>query len=137
MRRIKRAQLLVPIVAVAIAGCGGDDDEEARAPSPGTDTGANGGMTVDLDEFSIEPMELTASRGDRLTVRNVGAIDHNLTIERGPDPDQRTDELAATPTFGGGASDTLDVDIEAGRYALVCTVGNHRELGMVGSITVR
>lgn len=95
MRRIKRAHLLLPIVA-----CGGDDDE-ARAPSPGTDTGANG-----------------------------------LTIERGPDPDQRTDELAATSTFGGGASDTLDV-VEPGRYAMVCTVGNHRELGMVGTITIR
>lgn len=58
-------------------------------------------------------------------------------IERGPDPDQRTDELAATSTFGGGASDTLDVDVEPGRYALVCTVGNHRELGMVGTITIR
>jgi hypothetical protein len=38
---------------------------------------------------------------------------------------------------GGGETEWLRVDLRPGLYALVSTVGHHRERGMVGSLTVR
>jgi plastocyanin len=125
-------------VALAASGCGGDDDEGAPAPEgAGARPAERAATSVDLDDFSIKPKELTVSSGETIEAKNVGAMAHNLTIERGPDASKPTEELAATSTFSGGQSDTVKVDLEPGRYALVCTVSGHREQGMVGSLTVR
>jgi plastocyanin len=128
---------------IAVAACGGDGggDDGTTAPEQ-----AGGGeerptneaeTTVDLDEFSFDPAKLTVSAGTTIEARNVGSIPHNLTIERGPDPSAPSEELAATSTFADGESDVVTVDLEPGRYALVCTVPGHREQGMVGSLKVR
>lgn len=130
--------LLIPI-SVALAACGGGDDgEDAEAPQGARERPAERPVTtVDLDEFSIKPKRLTVSSAATIEAKNVGAIAHNLTIERGPDASKPSEELAATPTFAGGESDTVKVELEPGRYALVCTVGDHRQQGMIGSLTVR
>ncbi len=121
------------LVALAAAGCGGDDDEAGAPTEP---DGARE-TTVELSEFAIEPARLELKREATLDVRNSGAIPHNLTIERGPEAAQPSERLAGTSTFGGGEAERLRVSLRPGRYALVCTVGDHRERGMVGSLTVR
>jgi plastocyanin len=139
--RILTVALVALVVAVG-AGCGGDgDDGEPAAP---TDTGngatepAGGAETtsVKMDEYSFDPKDATVKRGATITVDNAGQIAHNLTIEEGPDPKKETKELAGTSTFLGGKSEKLDVDVEPGKHAMVCTVAGHRELGMTGTITV-
>jgi plastocyanin len=129
----------LPIAAIALvvagvaAACGGDDEGQGG----GTTTAPQqAGTTVEVDEFSISPDELTVLSGDTLEVENVGSQAHNLTIERGPDPSRRTEKLAGTSTFDGGGSERLRVSVEPGRYALVCTVPGHREAGMTGTIAV-
>ena len=122
------------LLALAAAGCGGDDDKDGGAPRQ--DGGAQE-APVELREFAFDPARLELKRGATLDVRNGGDIPHNLTIERGPDATQPSERLAGTSTFGGGDAERLRVDLPPGRYALVCTVGDHRERGMVGSLTVR
>lgn len=90
-----------------------------------------------MSEYEFSPSDPSVERGTALTVTNEGRIAHNLTIERGPDPTQRSERLAGTSTFGQRQSEKLRVDLKPGRYALVCTVPGHRQLGMVGTITVR
>lgn len=112
--------------------------QHARSPRPRTPVpeARAAGTGVRLDEFSITPSSLRVSRGTTLDVRNVGSIEHNLTIERGPDARRRTEKLAGTSTFRAGGSESLAVDLAPGTYALVCTVPGHREAGMIGRITV-
>jgi plastocyanin len=134
---------LVTLVVAAGAGCGGGDgdDEEPAAP---TETGngatepAGGAETtsVSMDEYSFDPEDVTVKRDSTLTVENKGQIAHNLTVEQGPDPKEETKKLAGTSTFLGGKSEKLKVDIKPGKYAMVCTVAGHRELGMTGTFTV-
>jgi plastocyanin len=128
---------LAAAAALALAGCG-DDDENGAAP-PQRPAGGDGARatTVELKEFAIEPATLQVKRGATLDVQNTGAVPHNLTIERGPDATTPTERLAGTSTFGGGGEERLRVGLPPGRYALVCTVGDHRQQGMVGSLTVR
>lgn len=135
-RRVRSGTVLAStsaLLALAAAGCGGDDEDAGAPPQDGGARAA----PVELREFAIDPARLELKRGAPVDVRNSGAIPHNLTIERGPEATQPSERLAGTSTFSGGESERLRVDLRPGRYALVCTVGDHRERGMVGSLTVR
>ena len=140
MRQLRILPLLLAIAAVGIAaGCdGGDDEDEAtEAATTATETEAGGGgQTVGMTEFEFDPNDLTAAQGDVITAQNDGTTVHNLTIEQGPDPEQATEELAATPDVEAGKSAELTVDVDPGDHSIVCTISNHRELGMVGTIKV-
>jgi plastocyanin len=126
------------LFAVALlnpTGCGGTEDEGAEGPEPSVPRPET--VEVAMSEYEFSPSDPSVERGTALTVTNEGRIAHNLTIERGPDPTQRSERLAGTSTFGQRQSEKLRVDLKPGRYALVCTVPGHRQLGMVGTITVR
>jgi uncharacterized cupredoxin-like copper-binding protein len=130
MRPLPR--LAVPAACAALvllAGCGGDDGP--------ANPGARGPGTVVMSDYEFHPRDVRVRRGQALTVLNEGGIAHNLTIERGPDPTEETDELAGTESFLKGDSEELRIDLPPGRYAMVCTVPGHRELGMTGSLEVR
>jgi uncharacterized cupredoxin-like copper-binding protein len=46
-------------------------------------------------------------------------------------------ELVAIKTLLPGASGSGSARLERGDYKLVCILGNHEELGMYGTLTVR
>ena len=41
-----------------------------------------------------------------------------------------------TETIGPGESASVTVDLESGTYEMYCPIGNHRDLGMTGEVTV-
>lgn len=139
--RLRILPLLLVIAAAGLAaGCGGDDDDDEAAAPATTATEAEGGgggaQTVSMTEFEFEPNDLTAAQGDTITADNTGSTVHNLTIEEGSDPEQASTEVAATPDVDAGDSGELTVDADPGEYSIVCTIANHREQGMIGTIKV-
>ena len=118
--------IAVVCVVLALGGCG--DDDASTGPTA---------LTVKMTDYEFEPDDVTVAKGDAIKVTNDGGIAHNLTIEKGPDPKDETDELAGTSSFLKGKSARLEVNLPPGRYAMVCTVPGHRELGMVGRLRVR
>ena len=131
--------LLVVAAATPIGGCGGDDDDDTAATT-GTETtagGDGGATTVGMTEFAFDPNDLTVSQGDTITAQNDGNVEHNLTIREGPDPEQETAELAATPDVESGDSADLTVDADPGKHSMVCTLPGHAEQGMIGTIQVK
>jgi plastocyanin len=135
--RILTVAVVVLVVAVG-AGCGGDDEGNGGEPATTTEQAGGGeATTVDMDEYSFSPEDVNVERGATITVENKGGIAHNLTVEQGPDPKKKTKRLAGTSAFLGGKSEKLEVDLRPGKYAMVCTVPGHRELGMVGTFTVK
>jgi plastocyanin len=128
---------LLAAVALAAVGCGGGGGKKEKTTAGGTPSKpAAGAVGVDLKEYSFTPSKVTVKRGQTIEARNVGSLSHNLTIERGPDPKKETKKLAGTPTFGPGSTEKVTVSLDPGKYALVCTVSGHRQLGMVGTLTV-
>ena len=123
---------LLPIAllcALAAAGCGGDSDG---------DSGSSGtALTVQMRDYEFDPRDVSVAQGGTIHVTNEGEIAHNLKIERGPDPRKETQELTGTDSFLPGDSENLRLDLPRGRYAMVCTVPGHRELGMTGTLRVR
>ena len=122
LRHLTAVALLAAAVLPA-AGCA-DDSAPARA--------RDGRVKVTLDDFSISPQRIRAKPG-RLTfeVVNRGKVGHTLRVMRGDK------ELAGVKTLLPGASATATGTFEKGSYDLVCILGNHEELGMYGTLTVR
>jgi plastocyanin len=124
-------RLAAPLAAVALmAGCGGDDDD-----GPGRTVTVDSGATVQVtaDEYSFDPERIVVERGGPLTIelRNDGDLAHNLRLRR----DDR--EVGGTPTFPGGRTESGRVQLEPGNYQMLCTVGDHADLGMTGELEVK
>jgi plastocyanin len=128
-RPVRRLLPLIALLLLAPGGCGDDDDP------PGRTVTAKAGETLPVvaDEYSFDPETIVVAGAGELTVEleNKGALAHNLRVFDGGD------EIGGTPTFVGGDARTGEVSVEPGEYEIVCTVGDHAELGMTGKLTVR
>lgn len=125
MPSMRRIPALALVVAAALPAAGCEDDAPAVRVRDGR-------VAVTLDDFSITPQRIRARPG-RVEFRTVnrGAIGHTLRVMRG----ER--EVVAVKTMLPGASGSGAGSLERGEYDLVCILGNHEELGMYGTLTVR
>jgi plastocyanin len=115
---------------LAFVACGGNDqDNDARSVS----VTPNSTLRVTAKEYSFDPARVEVSGAGSLTIRlrNAGSLSHNLELTR----DGET--IGGTPTFPGGETRSGRVNLEQGRYEMVCTVGDHAELGMRGELEVK
>jgi plastocyanin len=154
MRRITWIlAMLLAAGVLAAAGCGDDDDDgggaaestpaatetpEAEATEPAEDTGGGGGggggetITLTADPggaISWEPADLSAAAGEvSIELVNESSTPHAVEVEG-----NGVEEESETIT---GSTTTLSVDLEAGEYVFYCPVGNHRQGGMEGTLTV-
>jgi plastocyanin len=109
--------------AIAIAGCG-DGEPSERVPDRA--------VRIVLDDFSIRPQTVRARDGRlRFDIVNRGRAGHNFRLRRGPG------EPLKVTTLLPGDSETIAADLPAGDYRMVCTVANHEELGMYGTLVLR
>ncbi len=87
-------------------------------------------LTVDGAEYSFSPSTLSVNKGDTVKVvfNNVGTMPHDFII----------DEFdVATKTIAPGEQDTVEFTAnQSGTFSYYCSVGNHRALGMEGTLTV-
>ena len=126
---MRRITLFLLAGVLALAGCGGDDEEPAA-----TQDGGGGGeaLTLTADPggaISWEPGELSAPAGSvSIELVNDSSVPHAVEVEG-----NGVEEESETVT---GANTTLTVDLEAGEYTFYCPVGNHRDQGMEGTLTV-
>jgi plastocyanin len=134
---VRRLALLAALASGLPAGCGGDGDGGGKARRSVT-VPAGGAVRVVGREYSFDPAAVVVPGASRaapvsvtLTLDNRGSLAHNLKVVR----DGR--ELGGTPTFQGGRTASGTVRLAPGAYQLVCTVGDHAQLGMKGTLEVR
>lgn len=107
---------------------------EAASPSAGATTAA---AKSNVKEFVVEnkgmtfiPNKLEVNKGDtvKVTFKNTGGF-HDWVL----------DEFdAQTKQIGAGKEDTVEfVANKAGSFEYYCSVGNHRQMGMKGTLTVK
>ncbi len=121
--------------AVLLLGCNGGDDKGGAKRKPVT-VPAGKPVRVVGREYSFRPPVIVvqgARRGTevRFVLANKGVLAHNLKVFSGGR------ELGGTPTFQGGETRSGSVRLRPGAYRMVCTVGDHAELGMTGTLVVR
>lgn len=124
---MSRFSLPLAAFVLLVASCGGDDQPGRTVTAP-----ADGAVRVVAKEYSFDPSTIVMpSPGTlRLTLENEGSLAHNLKLMS----DGR--DVGGTPSFPGGESRSARVRVERGSYEYVCTVGDHAELGMKGTLKV-
>jgi hypothetical protein len=118
------ARLTAALVAAALlGGCGG-------AEPPTRVRGER--VDIALDDFLLRPQTVRARAG-RLSFRvaNEGRIPHNFRLRRGDG-----EPLMITTLLPGDVG-TESAVLPRGDYRMVCTVANHEELGMTGTLVLR
>ena len=128
--RLAPPLLAFAVVALLTGGCGAEPSTGGPAQTVASGTT----LEVIADEYSYDPGELIVEGTQPLTIElvNAGALAHNLRVIDGDG-----DDLGGTPTFQGGQTRSGTVEVGAGEYTMVCTVGDHAALGMEGRFTVR
>ena len=126
MRRLLPLTALLVLVA---AGCGDDNDTPGRTVT--VQTGKT--VTVVAKEYSFDPETIVLSGGGKLTIEldNQGTLAHNLRVLDGGK------DIGGTPTFAGGEPRSGSLNLKPGDYEILCTVGDHAELGMKGKLEVK
>jgi uncharacterized cupredoxin-like copper-binding protein len=124
-------RLAVPFaLLLAAAGCGGN---EGGGPSRTVTTEAGGAVTVTAREYSFDPNRVVVSGAGalRIVLRNDGDLAHNIHLQRGGE------DAGGTPSFGPGGTRSVRLRLQPGTYEMLCTVGDHAQLGMKGELKVR
>lgn len=106
-------------------------------------------VSVTLKEFTFEPSPASVKAGEvTFAAKNAGAAPHELAVVKSdadpkklPVKDGLMDESASkplgrTPNLAAGASGTVKVKLEPGKYVLLCNVPGHYSLGMAVPFTV-
>jgi plastocyanin len=132
--------LVLAAVSMAVVTSGGSTDKVVVTPvtSVGREA-ASGSGTSSLKEeadpagqLRYTTAHLSALAG-KVTIKftNSSPVMHNMTIAQG------TKVIGVTPTFDGGGSKTLTLDLKPGKYVFYCSVPGHRAAGMEGTLTVQ
>jgi plastocyanin len=125
---LTRFRLPLALLALLLAGCGGDEEQARTVTTP-----ANSTVRVVAEEYSFDPGSIVVSGAGTLTIRlrNEGSLAHNLKVRR------EGEQVGGTPSFPAGESGSARLNLEHGNYEILCTVGDHAELGMTGTLRVR
>ena len=135
---MRRTFLALALTGTLLAGCGGDDEEPAATPAAtaeATAEPAGGGEALDLSSpedgsLTFDPTELTAPAGTvTIAYDNPSQVPHAVAIEG-----DGVDEVGETVT--GSEALPLTAELKAGTYTFYCPVGQHRQAGMEGQLTV-
>ena len=127
-----RLALALALCACLLAGCGGDEKKKRAGRAVTLPAGKE--LRVVGKEYSFDPARVTVTGGAAdldVALDNRGALAHNPKVLRGEEA------RGGTPTFQGGMVRSGSVRLEPGSYRMVCTVGDHERLGMVGTLEVR
>lgn len=146
-RRRSALAAALALVSLMLAACGGDDDDGSATSGGGATaaqtTGGAGGDTggagttlattaLESGGLSFDRSELTARAGSvTVTLDNPSGnqMPHAVEVEGNGVEEE-------TKTIEPGARASVTVDLRPGRYVFYCPVGQHRQAGMEGTLTV-
>lgn len=125
---MRRSALVLALCSLLVLGCGDDGQQGRTVTAP-----ANAKLRVVADEYSFDPSTIVLQGAGTLAVRlqNEGSLAHNLKVLRGDK------EIGGTPTLPAGRSGSARLNLGHGNYRIICSVGDHEQLGMTGTLRVR
>jgi plastocyanin len=120
---------LLPVLALTACG----------EPAPVDVDGAT--LEVVLDDYRITPQNVRVRPGAlplRIVARNEGRLQHNVKVESLTQTDSQGTPilLGGTQSASPGHTAHATVRLRPGTYRLVCTIGNHDNLGQYGELVV-
>lgn len=109
--------------------------EEDKSATPGaSETGGameseQGTIVVNGSSFAFSPKSITVKKGEKVTIlfKNTGGV-HDFTID---EFDIKTKQIQS-----GQSEEVSFTPTETGTFEYYCSVGNHRQMGMTGTLIV-
>jgi len=118
---------------LGLTGCGGSEEP----PDLPATVAAGQPLTVDAEEYFFSPNRVTIEgapakgAAQRIDLDNIGTLAHNIEILDGDNV------VGRLRSFPAGQERGLTVDLPPGDYRFICTVADHDEKGMHGTLRVR
>ncbi|HEU4480732.1 MAG TPA: multicopper oxidase domain-containing protein [Actinomycetota bacterium] len=110
-----------------IATAAFNSDDPDAVPVAASAAGAAEPIAVELGDLFIEPATIHAAPGSAtFEVANDGKVEHNFVIEG----------VGGTEMIAPGDAASLNVDLEAGKYQVICAVPGHADGGMKATLMV-
>jgi uncharacterized cupredoxin-like copper-binding protein len=131
----------VALAAAVLAACGGTQPTTKEITLEAKDIA-----------YGVTTLEVTAGQPVKLTLKNVGALDHDFNIAEipvanlaeqsdgmaGHDMGSMTDAPAVHVATTPGASATIEfTPTKPGAYEFFCATAGHKEAGMIGTLVVK
>jgi plastocyanin len=125
---------LCAAAALALLGCSDGSQDPPDLPGTGR---AGEELAITAREYVFTPNRITLLKSkskpaaQEISLRNQGELAHNIEISRG-------DRVVATlRSFPAGQTRSLQARLAPGVYDFVCTVADHDQKGMRGTLLVR
>lgn len=125
--------LCLVAAVLGLAGCGGSEEP----PDLPATVRAGQPLTVKAKEYVFSPNRVTVrgapAKGtrQRIELDNRGTLAHNIEILDGDNV------VGRLRSFPAGQERGLTIDLPPGDYRFICTVADHDEKGMHGTLRVR
>jgi plastocyanin len=116
--------LLLVAAAIGLGGCGQEEGTVEPSDTPVIQGEPVESETLVMVDDAFRPPAWAIPEAGTYTLRNDGVALHNLTIE----------EAALDIDLQPGDSQEIDIDLDAGTYAMVCSY--HVAQGMTGALVV-
>ena len=162
-RRILGILAVAALPAVLLlASCSSDSDSDSSSDTTAADSG--GGVTVttggegtavaveagdisDTEQYLTPVPDSVAAGPTTFTLTNAGNREHEMVVLKTDTPaDQlevnaedkvsEADSLGEVPETPEGESGSVTLDLESGKYVLVCNIAEHYGQGMYAPFTV-
>jgi plastocyanin len=120
------------VTALAVTGCGGGGGTKATpTSSPKPSAGAVLSLQADKSQLKFDKSALSAKPGKvTIVMKNPSSLPHDVAIEgNGVDVKGKV--------VNQGGTSTATASLKAGTYSFYCSVDNHRQAGMEGTLTVK
>src|SRR4051812_4593456 len=134
---------VIGIVAFVLLSGGSSGDSKSKSAAPA----AAGPVKVRLTDFKIAPSASTVSAGKvTFAATNAGKDEHEMVVVRTnkqPSQLRKGNEASEAGSVGEisetkpGASKQVTLNLEPGRYVLLCNVPGHFMAGMYTTLTVK
>ena len=123
---------VLTVTALAITGCGGGGEQEATpTSSPKPSAGAALSLQADKSQLKFDKSALSAKPGKvTIVMKNPSPLPHDVAIEG-------NGVEARGKIVNQGGTSTATATLKAGTYTFYCSVDNHRQAGMEGTLTVK
>jgi plastocyanin len=138
--------LALAIASLAFGACGGDDDAPSAASKPRSGSSAGSGSGASAAGSSKVAIVAKEQGGFSFDKKTASAKAGNVTLTfDNPSEDQAPHAISiegngvdeSGETVQPGGKSTVAADLKAGKYTFYCPVGNHRQQGMEGTLTVK
>jgi len=123
------------LLLFGLAACGGEEAGDPEGDDPGSPRAEEegGAVSVELDEYAIVLRDTLPAGRHTLRIRNRGFEEHDLVVRpKGSDEVTWETDRRLNP----GEVRSVEIELEPGTYAVLCTVSNHESRGMFADLVV-